>query len=64
MTTMTTKSMITVKLVRSTIRSTKKQKANVIGLGLRKIGSQRILQNTPHVRGMIKKVIHLVQVLN
>ena len=54
---------ITVKLKKSTIRSTQVQKSNVVGLGLRKIGSQKTLPNTPCVRGMIKKVIHLVEIV-
>ncbi len=53
---------ITVKLKKSTNGCTEKQKANVRGLGLRKIGSQRELENTPAVRGMIKKVIHLLEI--
>lgn len=53
---------ITVKLKKSTISCTDKQKANVRGLGLRKTGSSRTLENTPAVRGMIKKVIHLLEV--
>lgn len=53
---------VRVTLRRSTIGATQKQLANVKGLGLRKIGQQRILENTPAVRGMIKKVIHLVDV--
>ena len=32
------------------------------GLGLRGIGSKVTVQNTPSFRGMIKKVIHLVEV--
>ena len=51
---------ITVKLKKSVITCTEKQKATVRGLGLRKTGSQRTLENTPAVRGMIKKVIHLL----
>jgi large subunit ribosomal protein L30 len=35
----------------------------VRGLGLRKLGSVRELQDTPAVRGMINKVSYLVQVL-
>ena len=54
---------IKVKLKRSVISCTDKQKACVVGLGLRKIGSIKELENTPAVRGMVKKVIHLVQVL-
>ena len=53
---------ITIKLKKSIISSTPKQKACVKGLGLRKTGSQRTLENTPCVRGMIKKVIHLLEV--
>ncbi len=53
---------ITVKLKKSIIGSTKKQKANVKGLGLRKTGSLKTLENTPAVRGMIKKVIHLLDI--
>jgi large subunit ribosomal protein L30 len=54
---------ITVKLKKSTIKCTEKQKASVIGLGLRKINSTKTLENTPAVRGMIKKVIHLVDIV-
>jgi large subunit ribosomal protein L30 len=32
------------------------------GLGLRKSGSEVIVENTPSFRGMIKKVLHLVTV--
>lgn len=53
---------ITVKLIKSTIGSTIKQKAHVKGLGLKKIRSQSTLENTPCVRGMIKKVIHLLEI--
>ena len=53
---------ITVRLKKSIIGCTEKQKANARGLGLRKIGTQKTLENTPAVRGMIKKVIHLVEI--
>lgn len=53
---------ITVTLKKSTITCTEKQKANVRGLGLRKTGTSKTLENTPAVRGMIKKVIHLLDV--
>ena len=53
---------ITVKLKRSTIGCTEKQKACVRGLGLKRIGGESVLENTPSVRGIIKKVIHLLQV--
>ena len=53
---------ITVKLKKSTIGCTEKVKANVRGLGLKKLHSVRTLENTPAVRGMIKKVIHLLEI--
>ncbi|MEL6347082.1 MAG: 50S ribosomal protein L30 [Myxococcota bacterium] len=51
-----------VTLKRSLIGSTEKQRATVVGLGLKKLRQERVLENTPAVRGMIKKVIHLVDV--
>jgi large subunit ribosomal protein L30 len=51
-----------VTLKKSTIGSTKVQRATVQGLGLRKINSTRVLNNTPAIRGMVKKVLHLVDV--
>ena len=56
------KKTIVVKLKKSTISCTEKQKACVRGLGLRKIGSTSELENTSAVRGMIKKIIHLLEV--
>jgi large subunit ribosomal protein L30 len=51
-----------VTLKKSVIGSTDSQRATVKGLGLRKIRDTRVLNNTPAIRGMIKKVIHLVNV--
>ena len=56
-------STITIKLKKSVISCNDKQKANVRGLGLRKTGSLKTLENTPAVRGMIKKVIHLLDIV-
>ncbi|MAE58914.1 MAG: 50S ribosomal protein L30 [Halobacteriovorax sp.] len=53
---------ITVKLKKSTIRCNDRVKATVRGLGLRKTGTSKTLENTSAVRGMIKKVIHLLEV--
>jgi len=55
-------SQLKVTLKHSAIGRSAKQLATIKGLGLRKIGSSRILENTPAVRGMVKKVLHLVQV--
>ncbi len=38
------------------------QQATLVGLGLDKIGRARTLEDTPAVRGMIRKVHHLVRV--
>ncbi len=59
---MATDKKITVKLVRSPGKRGEAQKATVKGLGLGKLGTQRTLENTPAVRGMIKKVIHLLEI--
>lgn len=53
---------IKVKLVKGLPGTTKGVQANVRGLGLRKIGQTSELENTPSVRGMIKKVIHMLEV--
>lgn len=59
----TTTQTVKVKLVRSPIGCKASHRATVRGLGLRKLGSVRELQDTPAVRGMINKVSYLVQVL-
>jgi large subunit ribosomal protein L30 len=38
------------------------QRATLVGLGLNKIGRVRTLEDTPSVRGMIRKVAHLIKV--
>ncbi len=54
---------VTVKLVRSVAGTRGDHRATVRGLGLRRLNSQRTLEDTPAVRGMIDKVAYLVQVL-
>ena len=51
-----------VTLTRSTIGLTRRQRATITGLGLRRINHSRLLENTPAVRGMVKRVIHLIDV--
>ncbi|MBK6517390.1 MAG: 50S ribosomal protein L30 [Polyangiaceae bacterium] len=46
----------------STIGRDKEQEKVVKGLGLRGPGSVVVVANTPSFRGMVKKVIHLLQV--
>jgi large subunit ribosomal protein L30 len=38
------------------------QQATLIGLGLNKISNSREFIDTPEVRGMVKKIAHLVKV--
>jgi large subunit ribosomal protein L30 len=60
---MSDKKTVTVKLVRSPIGSKQSHRDTVRGLGLRKLNSQSVLEDTPAVRGMINKIAYLVQVL-
>ncbi len=53
---------VRVTLVRSPIGYTKDQKQTVLALGLRRIRQTVEHKDNPAVRGMIRKVIHLVQV--
>ncbi|MBO9367692.1 MAG: 50S ribosomal protein L30 [Chloroflexi bacterium] len=51
-----------VTLVRSPIGYSKEQKATVRALGLRRLHQTVEHEDTPAIRGMIRKVIHLVRV--
>jgi len=53
---------IRVTLVRSAIGYPKDQKATVKALGLRRLHQSVEQVDNPAVRGMIQKIIHLVQV--
>lgn len=55
---------ITVEQTGSPIRRPKDQHATLIGLGLGKIRRRRTLKNTPEVRGMIRKVQHMVRIVD
>ena len=47
---------------RSTIGRPKDQRATIRGLGLRRLNQTVELEDTPSIRGMVKKVIHLIEV--
>ena len=53
---------IRVKQIKSEIGFARDQRATLRGLGLRRIGAEREIEDSPAVRGMIRKVRHLVQV--
>jgi len=54
---------VKVKQIGSPLRRDNTQRATLIGLGLNKMGRTRDLPDTPATRGMIRKVRHLVQVV-
>ena len=53
---------IKIKQTGSPIRRTKDQRATLVGLGLNKMHRVSELEDTPEVRGMIRKVRHMVSV--
>ena len=48
----------------SPIRRPKDQRDTLRGLGLTRMHQRRTLEDTPAVRGMIKKVAHMVRVVD
>jgi len=54
---------VKIQLVRSPIGCKQDHRATVRGLGLRKLNSESVLEDTPAVRGMINKISYLVKVL-
>jgi large subunit ribosomal protein L30 len=54
--------MLKIKKVKSVIGRPEKQRKILRGMGLNKTNSTVTLADTPQVRGMINKVIHLVSV--
>jgi len=54
---------VTVRQIASPIRRKDDQRATLAGLGLNKVGRERVLEDTTSVRGMIAKVAHMVEVV-
>ncbi len=61
---MAAKKTITLEQVRSANRRPMRQTETLVGLGLNKIGRRMTLDDTPAMRGMLKKVQHLVRVVD
>lgn len=55
---------IKVKQIKSRINAPKDQKATLLTLGLRKISQVVEVEDTPSIRGMIRKVHHLVSLID
>ncbi len=51
-----------VKLVKSLIDEKKEHKLTARALGLRRVGAERVHEDSPVIRGMIFKIRHLVEV--
>ncbi|WP_292293590.1 50S ribosomal protein L30 [Marivita sp.] len=54
---------IVVKQVGSPIRRPAIQRQTLIGLGLNKMHKTRELEDTPAIRGMVRKVSHMVEII-
>ncbi|MBT2129514.1 50S ribosomal protein L30 [Aliiroseovarius lamellibrachiae] len=54
---------IVVKQVGSPIRRPSKQRQTLIGLGLNKMHKTRELEDTPAVRGMVRSISHMVEII-
>ena len=57
------KKTITVEQTGSPLRRPANQRATLIGLGLNKMNRRSTLEDTPAVRGMIRKVSHMVRIV-
>ena len=57
------KKTIRIKQIGSSIGRKFDQKQTLIGVGLNKIGRVRELEDTPSVRGMVRKVSHLIEII-
>jgi large subunit ribosomal protein L30 len=60
---MAEKTMIALKQVKSEIGYNRRQRATLVGLGIRRLHQVVKVEDTPSVRGMINKVSHLVVVI-
>jgi large subunit ribosomal protein L30 len=56
------KTAIKVTLVRSLIGTPRDQRDTARALGLRKLQSHAVLEDTPAVRGMVRKIVHALKV--
>jgi len=54
--------LLRIKLVRSLIGYNRSQRVVARGLGLRKLNSEVVRPNTPEIRGMINKIVHVLKV--
>ena len=55
-------SKIKITQVKSVIDRSKKQKATMQALGLKKIRQSVVIEETPQIKGMVNKVSHLITI--
>ena len=60
---MASKKTLKVRQTGSSIRRPKTQHQTLVGLGLGRIGKVRELEDTPSIRGAIRKVAHMVEIV-
>jgi len=56
-------SYLKIKWVKSAIGRTQDQRDTIRSLGFKKLQQERVVKNTPEIRGMVKKVIHLLEIV-
>lgn len=52
-----------IKWTKSFIGCTQDQRDTIRSLGLKRLYQERTVKNTPEIRGMVKKVIHLLTIV-
>ncbi|HBA54726.1 MAG TPA: 50S ribosomal protein L30 [Syntrophorhabdus aromaticivorans] len=56
-------SYLKIQWVKSAIGRTQDQRDTIRSLGFRKLHQEKGVKNTPEIRGMVKKVIHLLKIV-
>lgn len=56
-------SYLKIKWVKSAIGRTQDQMDTIRSLGFRKLQQEKVVKNTPEIRGMVKKVMHLLEIV-
>lgn len=52
-----------IKWARSAIGRAQDQRDTIKSLGFKRLYEERVVKNTPEIRGMVKKVIHLLKIV-
>jgi large subunit ribosomal protein L30 len=52
-----------IKWIKSAIARTQDQRDTIRSLGFKKLHEEKVVKNTPEIRGMVKKVIHLLEIV-